>query len=80
MKFPGQQSQRFLVASIVSVVNLLLSKIYTLLLKYLDLMGWITSSGCAWNDQITCHEVQCDPVVPGAATRHDPTHQIKLLK
>ena len=23
--------------------------------------------------------VSCDPVVPGAATRRDPTHQIKLL-
>ena len=24
--------------------------------------------------------VLCDPIVPGAATRWDPTHQIKLLK
>ena len=24
--------------------------------------------------------VSCDPVVPGAATRRDPTHQIKLLR
>ena len=32
------------------------------------------------NDQITRDEVECDPVVPGAATRRDPSHQIKLLK
>ena len=24
--------------------------------------------------------VECDPVVPGAATRSDPTHQLKLLR
>ena len=45
-----------------------------------DLMGRITSSGCARNDQITRDKVECDPVVPGAATRHEPTHQIKLLR
>ena len=31
-------------------------------------MGRITSSGCARNDRITRDEVECDPVVPGAAT------------
>ena len=34
-------------------------------------MGRITSSGCARNDQITRDEVECDPVVSGAATRRD---------
>ena len=38
-------------------------------------MGRITSSGCARND-----EVECDPVVPGAAMRPDQTDQIKLLR
>ena len=42
-------------------------------------MGKITSSGSARNDRITRDEVECDPVVPGAATRRDPTHQNKLL-
>ena len=53
-------------------------------------MGRITSSGCARNDRITRDfvssrvirsflEVSCDPVVPGAPTRRDPTHRIKLL-
>ena len=32
-------------------------------------MDRITSSGCARNDCITRDEVECDPVVPGAATR-----------
>ena len=40
-------------------------------------MGQITLSGCARNDRITREEVEYDPVVPGAATRRDPTHQIK---
>ena len=35
-------------------------------------MGRITSSGCARNDRITRDFVQCDTVVPGAATRRDP--------
>ena len=43
-------------------------------------MGRIMSSGCPRNHRITIDEVECDPVVPGAATRRDPTHQIKLLK
>ena len=43
-------------------------------------MDRITSSGCARSDQITRDEVEPDPVAPGAATRRDPTHQIKLLK
>ena len=30
--------------------------------------------------QFTRDAVECDPVVPAAATRRDPTHQIKLLK
>ena len=46
----------------------------------LILMGQITSSGSARNDQIIQDEVECDPVVPGAATRRDPNHQINLLK
>ena len=53
---------------------------YTLLLEKLDLVDRITPSGCARNDRITRDEVECDPVVAGAATRRDPTHQIKLLK
>ena len=32
-------------------------------------MDWITSSGCARNHRITRDEVECDPVVPVAATR-----------
>ena len=40
------------------------------------LMGRITSSGCTRNDRITRDEVECDPVVPRAAKRSDPTHQI----
>ena len=43
-------------------------------------MGRITSSDCARNDRIMRDEVERDPAVPGAATRRDPTHQIKLLK
>ena len=43
-------------------------------------MGQITSSGCARNDRITQDEDECDPVVPGAATRRDPTNQMKYLK
>ena len=38
------------------------------------------SRGCARNDRITLDIVSCDTIVPGAATRRDPTHQIKLLK
>ena len=34
-------------------------------------MDRITSCGCAMNDRITRDEVECDPVVPGAATRRD---------
>ena len=43
-------------------------------------MGRITSCGGTRNDQITQEEVECDPVVPRAATIRDRTHQIKLLK
>ena len=43
-------------------------------------MRRITLCGCARKDPITGDEVKCDPVVPGAATGGDPTHQIKLLK
>ena len=46
----------------------------TLLLSSLDLMGGIMSSGCARNYRITRDDVECDPVVPGTATRRDPTH------
>ena len=55
-------------------------EIYTHYYFKLDLMDRITSSGCARNDWITRDEVSCDPVVPSAATRRDPTHQIQLLK
>ena len=43
-------------------------------------MGQITPSGCTRNDRNTRDKVKCDPVVPGAAMRRDPTQLIKLLK
>ena len=39
-------------------------------------MGRITSRGCARNDRIILDFVSCDPVVPGAPTRRDPTHRL----
>ena len=46
--------------------------IYTLLLQYIDLMGWITYSGCARKDWITPDKVEYDLVIPGAAIICDP--------
>ena len=43
-------------------------------------MGRITSSGCVRNDRITRDEVECDPVVPGAATRREPTPSDQVTK
>ena len=54
--------------------------INALLLQLLALMGRITSRSCARKGQITLVFDSRDPVFPAAATRRDPTHQIKLLK
>ena len=43
-------------------------------------MGQITLSGCARNDWITRDEVECDAVVPGAATRRDPSTSDQVTK
>ena len=40
-------------------------------------MGRITSRSCARKDRITLVSDSRDLVFPGAATRRDPTHQIK---
>ena len=47
-----------------------------------NLICWVGSRQVAAPEihWITGDKVECDLVVPGAATRRDPTHQIKLLK
>ena len=56
-------------------------KIYVWAKPYVNfLYGETQSRGCARNYWITLDFVLCDPIVPGAATRRDQIHQIKLLK
>ena len=63
----------------IVVVRFFFCRVYIITLVT-DLMGRITSGGCARNDMFTLDFVLCDLVVPGAPTQPDPTNQIKLLK
>ena len=58
------------------VLYLFRAKIYThYYLGGSDHVQWLSQEQPEHRD-----EVECDPVVPGAATRRELTHQIKLLR
>ena len=46
-----------------------------------SLIRWVGSRRVGAQGTTLSHEtVECDPVIPGAPTRRDPIHRIKLLK